>query len=513
MSLFGNYFNRYHNKASIIRVDYFPHIKKDIHNILDIYQKKYPDMIIFWDGNMWDKAKAFLEKTQAIQDVKLHTTKKIVLWSDITQECETDTDFLAKLAHSISLYHQQSPVLAVRSSGQGDATGVGIYESEFAINNPVDVQKAIEIVLASNHTPRASEYRKIRGIQNDEMWIMIEPCIGNVYYEKYIWPELSGRWKPMEDGAVDIGIALWISGGVKDSDYYRISSENFQGQSLGEHVRESNKYRRSKYASENKESSMYHQYFMDTHQFIPQSYIDIPLYSITDQKKSRTQVSGEIKKKIYAYPLWDVIGWMRKLKRELGGPQYIEWAAVLGATWSLTTYITQIANTLQDAIEIDLKQKGICIWETKQILRSWMKDIDTIIVMDVGRLDTHGPEYIKQLSAYNQTHNNYLLIITDGLTYGGKYDLPFESFSNAAAIIEIASALSHDSSPASHYEWLLSSTNILFGVADKGLQQKIERDFASKSIGGRLNILEFTENTFRLVQDAKTWVGKLFLKE
>lgn len=81
-----------------------------------------------------------------------------------------------------------------------------------------------------------------------------------------------------------------------------------------------------------------------------------------------------------------------------------------------------------------------------------MKDIDTIIVMDVGRLDTHGPEYIKQLSAYNQTHNNYLLIITDGLTYGGKYDLPFESFSNAAAIIEIASALSHDSSPASHYE-------------------------------------------------------------
>lgn len=47
MSLFGNYFNRYHNKASIIRVDYFPHIKKDIHNILDIYQKKYPDMIIF----------------------------------------------------------------------------------------------------------------------------------------------------------------------------------------------------------------------------------------------------------------------------------------------------------------------------------------------------------------------------------------------------------------------------------------------------------------------------------
>lgn len=513
MNIFRKFLNS--EKSSIAVIESFPSIKEDIHTILSGCQKQYPEIILLWGGNIWDKAKAFVDKTQAIQDIGLKTTKKIVLWSELTQECETNNAFLSKITQSISMYYQQSPVLVVRSSGQWDATGVGIYESSFTLNDPAHIQSAIEKVLASNRTLRANEYRRIRWISSAEMWIIIEPCIGNMYYDKYIWPELSGRWKPTEDGSMDIWVALWIGGGVNDGNYYRINNNMFWWQSLADHIEETRQYGRLKHSEENEESSLYHQYFMDKIPFMSQSYISMSLYSLQNKEKSMTQISEAIKKKIYAYDPWMVFDSMKKLKRAFKQPQYIERATVINPTWPVTTYVTQIASTLQDAVAVDINQKGNCIWETKKVTHSWIKDIDKIILVDVWWSDFMSTEkkkkYMQSLMEYNRQNKNYLLMVSDKISYG--WELPFESFSNAAAIIEIRSAFSHNDPPASHYEWLLSATNILFSVTEKEIADILVWDYASKSVGDYYNIKEFTENKFRLVQDAKKWIGKLFLKE
>jgi hypothetical protein len=63
---------------------------------------------------------------------------------------ENNDKIMSHLTQSLSQYYQQYQVLIIRSSGQGDATGVGVYESVLTNNNPTSIKQAIKKVYDSN---------------------------------------------------------------------------------------------------------------------------------------------------------------------------------------------------------------------------------------------------------------------------------------------------------------------------------------------------------------------------
>lgn len=512
----GLFFNN-KNKFDITTIEYFSSIKKDIHAILNDFQKENKSIIILWDGNVGDKAKSFVEKTQVIHEVGFQTTQKIMVWSDLARECETDKKFLDRFAQSVSVYYPHVPVLAIRSSGQGDATWIGVYDSCFAINDPIQIARAIEKVLASNNSLTASEYRRIRWITSLDMWIIIEPCIGNLHNKSYFGPELSGWWRTEEDGSMEIWISLWIGWWVRDGDCYRINNEWYWWQSLWEDIDQSKRlYNNSKCSEQNANTHIYRQYFMDQEKYINQSWIDVPLYSLEKNKISSTTVSYLAKKEIYGYSLTELFEGMKNFKRKLKNPQYIERAAVQNNKGGLSPYITQIADDIHKTISIDFVQEGICVCETQNIIHSGIKDFDKVVVMypwweDYFLLTQEQIKYVELLSEYNRNNKNYLLIIDAKITYAW-WNIPFEVFSNAWGIIEVPNGIWHVSSTSSHYQWLLTATNILFGVSTDKIN-KILKNLSSQKNEKCEKLQEFNQGNFRLIQDAKKWLGKLFLKK
>ena len=504
-----------HNKAKISlnnRDDIFSW-KEDLNKILLSVQEQHPHIVIIWDGDIWDKAKWFIDKTDKIHEAGFKTTKKIMLWSDISSQSETDKNFLNILSHAISTYYKDMPVLIVRSSGQGDAIWVWIYSSNFVKNTPADIAVAIDKIHASNRSISAVEYRRILWISTAEMWICIEPCIGNLYTPhdnySYFGPDLSWRWGKDELWVQELGVYPWIWWWVTNRNYTHIESEYHKRSLLSDFIPinweiPSNFTIGGVFSSHYPVSLFVWNRLVKTRGFSSDS---APIYRIESNEIFDVPLIWKQKENISNYPLWNVLTSIRALEKNLKSPQYFEWAAV-NTWWKFDTYITQIADQIHDSLSVNLQQKWNCILETKDLVRSWMRDFDKVLLIKWNDA-TASSYYIQKLFEYNKNNKNYLLLVSDKITYGS-LNLPFENFSNAGWIIEIPSVLWHLSSPSSHYKWLLSATNILFWVLAV-MSQSAFKNIKSRSVDKHNLLKEFTQNKFRLVQDAKKWVWKLFL--
>lgn len=474
---------------------------EDIAQILLTLKQENLDIVVIWAGELGDKAKSFREKTQAIHQVGLSTTKKILLWSDIVEQCIDDKRILTAVSQAVSTYYDYAPVLITRSSGQWDAQGVGIYESYLTVNNPISILKAFHKVTDSNDTPRAIDYREKLWIVQKGMWVFIEPCIGNIHYDKYIWPELSGRWKTNESWILELWVSGGIGWGVRDRNYYNILLNTYFQTTLKDYIQNDiNNFRSKNFAN----ISLFRQ-------FEKKYGLEIPMYNIEDKCIADMALSKEIKEEIYKYPIAKLKKSIQQLEKINKVPQYFERAAVHNGKWEFTTYITQLADALYTTLTIDRKQKGKCLADIRNVIGSWTKEFTKILYVNVSHdlsYDYHGEK--KDLATYNKQNKDYLLIISDTVTYGDQ-DLDFEEFSNAGAIIEIVGRLTHSGEPSSHYRWLMSTVNILFGIMDED-KSSVFKDLPSQRFDGNCFLKEITDTTIILTQDARAWVGKLFLK-
>lgn len=490
------------NAPSIKKIDGFL-AWEDIYQTLLSIKKESPDILIIWGGNAGEKARWFIEKTRHIHESGFSTTKKTILQSDFVSQCEQDPNMLMKLSEALSIYYEGNPALITRSSGQWDAHGVGIYESQLSVNTPTKIMEAFNKVYDSNGTFRANEYRRILWISSKEMWIFIEPCIWNIYYNKHIWPELSWRWKTNESWILELWISQWIGWGVRDRSYYKILIDRYLQSTIGDYIEDDKESYLSKYFSN---ASIFRQYNK-------KEWLYLPMYWLESHRITTIEISEELKKEIYNFSLSSLAKSIKKLEKKVKIPQYFERASVYKGKWIFETYLTQLADTIYNTLNINLKQNWKCLTETHTTIGSWIREFDKVLLIDLEWEDIFSYNRNKKdLLAYNQKNENYLLIISDMASYWNS-DLNLEEYSNAGAIIEIAHKIWHSGDPSGHYTWLMSAVNILFSIINNDKISHLFKDISSQNFNNNRFLKEFTDNTFILAQDARAWVWKLFLKE
>jgi len=493
--MFRDLFNFAANKVSIKRIDNFWHTK-EMYDVFDSVAKVQPDIFILWNGDIWDKVEQFIKKTKQIHKAGLDSTKKLILWSDNVSQRSSQEDFPSLLSEKIANYYSYAPVLVVRSSWQGDAQWVWIYNSYFTLNDPIAITAAVHKVLESNYTPSAILYREKLWLQKDTMGICIEPCIGSIHDNRYFWPTISGRSKRNDAGCLELWMAAGVWGGVSDRNYYRMAITPEQEARIDD----------KKVYPEI--SSMYSRLLADN-LFSGQKYNTI--FDLNTGTVSDVDLWNVFKSHAASFPILQFIQSIKKLEKKMKAPQYIEFAG--NYINENKMYITQIADSIHEDMVVNLKQSWKLLLKSDNPRLSWIKEFDKVVVIDIHSA-CRGLEQdviVKSLSKYNESNKDYLLIVSDQLTCGGQ-ELPFTAFSNAWWIIEKQSALWHWSPPASHYEWLLSSVNIFFSTYNNDIGS-VFNNMTMKKFWPYGSIKELCDYKFILVQDAKKWISHLFLQE
>lgn len=565
------------NSISIEKIDILSGTKKDIEEILLSIKDIYPDILIIWNWEIWDKAKAFLEKTDKIHEVWFKTTKKIILCSDAIARCMEDkrgdenyeNSFFKKLIRSINTYYKKdSPLLIVRSSWQWDATGVWIYESDFVENN-TELSTAIRNVYESNFTNSAKKYREKLGIKNDGMWIIIEPCIGDVYKSKrdneydrsemeFFWPQLSGWYQKQESWTVEIWINGWLWWWVESRNFDKLKCKHEEWANLWQVML--NKYFDEEYLRIERQLDELRRFWVripkkTKEEFLqeiwvnPEEHINkwenislklqkrilskVSMHGLSDYNKrpfDDVEVPEHIKNNIFKYPLWEFIKSIKDLEWNIGSSQYLEWVTKLDWEWKFDTYITQIADQIKNTLSVDLNRDSKCILEFHHnIAHSWIKtNIQEIVIVpnypEYNGKRIYDDRYARgrnwlSLSEFmaetNSKNNNYLLVI-DQRNIGWWWGLEFDWFSNATWIIEYWWYNSwHENPISSHYSWLMSKSDILFAYTENDISTIFSELFTIDNLSRReVKFLKIpNDKIITWVQDAKKWIWKLFLED
>ena len=475
---------------------------KDLDSTLNAVLTTKSGIIILWTGAIWEKVQWFIDRSRSIQKSWFISTQKIILASDVAKESMQSEQFLRTIAQNISTYYKQYPVLIIRSSGKWDAHWVGIYESSLTINNSDNIYTTIKKVISSNDTPAAQEYRSKTGIKSDDFAVCIEPCIWNTHEESF-WPELSWRAKTNTEWEKEIWLVLWQWWGVDEKSYFHITVTTTIKQSLEETL-EANKYGDNGFIAR--------KYLWDS----PVSRRDWLLYNISHQTSQKYEFERASMEKIYSYNLEWLLQNIWTLDRYCKKPQYIERASMVTKNW-WRNYITQIADISHEIIKVEFPPSWQVLWETSNILRSGEKRVNELLFIRQGSSFVNSTQCKKMLKEYNDTHQNYWLILSANLTFWYQ-KLSFNYFSNASFIIEVADSTWHQWHPASHYTWLLEATDILFSTTRKFPRINKDMWFNHKHMvfewwAEPVIRDELGWKDFHMVQDKKKWLGKLYLME
>lgn len=499
-------------RTNIQTVDTFSYWSEELSKRLPSLQKDKADIIIIGEWDIGDKSRWFIEKTDQIHSRGFKTTPKIMLWADIVWQCKQNEAYAREIADAINNCFDGEYLLAVRSSGQWDASGIWIYESRFCYKDSTSIQSAIAKVITSNQAPMGVAYRKKLQLEGDDMGICIEPCIGNKYTHNRWYnfgPELSGRARSDKSNILEMGVAAGIGWGVSNRDYYAIdNSKDIIMKTLWETIQKEIIAHDREYDHKNKSSTLYKRY---------KERNSAPLTLLSDWgEKSNYGVDlREVQDRIYPYPLAKLFSSIKLLEADIGIPQYVERASQYQEdTQSFDTYITQIADIAHHTATIDTNQTGKLVATMDDIENSGIKDIEKVIILshrdlfgDVGKRKST----INTLREYNNKNDNYLLIVDSEFTYGNWFSLGFDCFSNAAGIIEIR-GIKHLSNPAWHYLGLLQSADMLFGTTDRHTVRDI-KNLWWKYVGHYRNILEIDDKKFRYIQDKAKKFSKLLLQD
>lgn len=115
------------------------------------------------------------------------------------------TDGLVESAINLAS-HFNGPVIT-RSSGRGDAVGIGVYESVIHGTDPEDVRSAFSSVAGSYFTDRAIIYRDRKGLEPGYGMFM-QPVVGNNLQALDKWEAMERKWLPVFTSVVSGNVKI-----------------------------------------------------------------------------------------------------------------------------------------------------------------------------------------------------------------------------------------------------------------------------------------------------------------
>lgn len=447
---------------------------------------------IFGGERIGDKAGALREHLPLLKEVGMDVPPTWVVASEATEEVraglaaggsnllnEAARGFMNDFAKS-----GESPAVVVRSSGEGDARGSGIYESVVVERNLLRIAKATRQVLRSFNEPHAVTFREGAG-HSGEFAVMYQPLVGQrldndptlVY-----GPPLSGfaysssRHEP--DGL--ISVVPGIGGGVDRKGGEVIRPEDTDGRSLyriiqqrlfSDSVHPKSDFRPggwnlgdyvsglvfTKYDIGGPDSNLIKMIIPRGYQF-PDEFPDERDYEAATKPIEPYPLEGALES-FYPTKMFEQLV---ELERRAGYPIYIEWAMTF-ADEEVVPYVVQIAPYEQRAgkvHEVDFDEQYIA---AHTVTGSGIKKSDRIV-------HCWNPGDIPHLRAYNADPNNvgYILVFSSRLTTSWMRGdrIEFRDCNNATVLIEQQDARHAEGGPVEHLRGAVDITDKLIGVED-----------------------------------------------
>lgn len=426
---------------------------------------------IFGKGSgIGDKACQLLEKTSLIRWAGFKIPPHIILTHDLLTSGWPQ--ILSQVVPLIVAHLNAGPLM-IRSSAQGDARGIGIYESCVVACEPHALIEGIRSVLESYHSKRAQAYREKQKLPEGPNGLIIEPLVGQrvIIGHKY---NNKGERHDLEGFAPILSGHGYTSVGGKEG--YQVIVPGFGcavDTRFGERITRSslNRFDGIGYYLENKRKEIFSgglpwqtsgllRMSIDTGEDYQARVWDPACQEITratDSSPLHDPYKANLK------PFFDQLD---RLERRLGKPQYVEWVMTQDKAQKkegeASFWIVQIAEVGPQQPDFHfLVPPGEVVLEGIAPIGNGQKNCDWMYYFfdDSKR---------HELAQFNQDHpEGYLLIYPAQLTYfvstGREPFFRFEDISNATAILEYPDR-QHTSDPYGHWRGLLENTGIFFGI-------------------------------------------------
>ncbi len=444
-----------------------------------------PEFEVIGTGTIGEKARQLQEKTPKLKEIGWHIPRRTALANSYF------TDFLS--ANGVSMddqapgleervrsgrfaegqhatlqkvigSHGRKP-LVVRSSGEGDARGTGIYKSEFVDGTIEGINRGVREVYASYFSSDAIAFRKDAGLE-DGFGVIIEPIVGQQIGGVGIAPLLSGYGYSSAARLRAMGsftsVVPGLGGGVNSRDNQIVDRKDGDI-SLWEYI--ANK-RMNVLGSGDPERMTSLLGITDEFEEVTK-YLKgkkfVPGGAGFDKEAKSVIVNGII---IPDIDVLDDISLNKffemtaRMDEEFGGTQYFEWAMTYEGG-EPKFHILQIDDYTKDQGQEVAFGKDKPILEAKSITGTGTKECPKIFIVNSGyELDA--------LRRFNAENEGYVLIFPNTLTISWIALSPkirYSDFSNAAVVIEIPDGR-HASTPVSHFGGQIEATGKFFGVLD-----------------------------------------------
>lgn len=397
--------------------------------------------------------------------------------------------------------------LLLRSSGPGDAWGIGMYNSSTAFNNPRSVQQAFLKTLASFFTPDAFSFRQDAGVKTG-FGIMIQPLVAN-WIRIFLTPILSGIAMTSDNGEEGyIRLVPGLGGGVSTEDGEQITrsqlASDLYGGNLGAYILERSGYMGSVRIEEGQ--GIERSALLRTNGTIIDDIPEHGFYCTVFDPRSFKGIARNMfvwgeqhVASLYQLNLLPLFDRLEKLRQILGRDQYIEWALTLEkgqpVYWCL-----QLSDVDAQRDLVDFGDLNTAILQAGNNVRIGTKGgkIDRVCQ---GAFFLFGNEDVQRLRDFNQDHEGYILIASAKAVFRGSHGkpLPYSYFNRAAGVLEIADAYHESTVP--HFEGLIKAVGKFYAVISPKSPQsarwvEIMGDMKNKKFAGRLTVCQ---DSFRVL--------------
>lgn len=444
---------------------------------------------IVGNGNIGEKARQLLEKMSSLAKIGFSAPRRTVLAEGYfdgffqrnglganLRSVEISEDLEAKIKNgsltseelevlkTVILSYRKKP-LVIRSSGEGDARGTGIYNSEFTVNSLEWVTESLQSVLASYFSTAATTFR-MDANREEGFAVIVEPMIGQKI-RSFFAPLLSGfGYTSTSRGEGYINIVPFLCGGV-DSSYGERLTENilkgFNGSlaryrdSAREDARVTLKTRLTR------ESGLLGTCNPDFSS-MNSCYGKVFVRGSADTRgkvlNETSRLEGEIKRVFDEVDLLPLFEMMKRMEDAFGRPQYFEWAMTT-SKGKPKYWMLQIADVDKKLDVLDFGDLGEVLFSGHSVTGSGIKECDKIAYcIDYWQIES--------LRKFNQRNNDYVLLYSGKLTKGAPVaEMNYEHYSNASVFIESPDSF-HDEEPIDHLRGQMDLTGKLFAILDRG---------------------------------------------
>ena len=453
-----------------------------------------------------DKAQMLREHVPLIEEAGFRVPPTTVIAGEALAETPEAEAALGPLIARAVRNNGRAPIAAVRSSGEGDARGSGVYDSSFSLNSPAGINDVIRHVLDSFQSDGAEEFRSRTGV-GDEFAVMIHPLIGQelpAALPAYA-PALSGFGysSTTRERNGFINVVAGFGGGLSRQGGERIRPQDVDSStgrpvSFNELVASRMRapddtiapsdFRSSKgiHSPEDLRSVNGDAFYLGQAEPVPVPY---DIWKHADGSPLAAAMN--------LFEPERFIETLQAMEQAAGYPVYVEWAATTDGQ-NLSTWVVQIAPVEKHALSAEktgpFKEMYYAAYG---VIGSGVKEAKKIVVC----LD---PEDLEHLNKFNADPENedYILIYSSDVSTSmsdGRRRIDFGDFYRASVVLDWrVNTDSHVIAPIAHHGGAIDLTGKLFGVIDVEKSKTMdelgfstwESPNAAKKTRGKIRIAE-----------------------